>query len=103
MPSSTTLRFHLKIGSLKPDKFRVLEFTLSEAVSECFRLELQAGSDDPDIAYADLIGKDAHLTVEGDDFTVKHHGDLSVRSQPGSTWFRVELPIRARAADAPRP
>jgi type VI secretion system secreted protein VgrG len=81
MPSSTTLRFHLKIGSLKPEKFRVLEFTLSEAVSECFRLELQAGSDDPDIAYADLIGKDAHLTVEGDDFAVKHHGVVTAFNQ----------------------
>ena len=28
--------------------------------------------------------------------TNKHHGDLSVRSQPGATWFRVELPLRAR-------
>ncbi|GAA0992454.1 ATP-binding protein [Tsukamurella strandjordii] len=23
----------------------------------------------------------------------KHHGDLSVKSEPGSTWFRVKLPI----------
>ncbi|HEX2903557.1 MAG TPA: ATP-binding protein [Jatrophihabitans sp.] len=28
--------------------------------------------------------------------TNKHHGDLSVRSQPGNTVFRVRLPLRAR-------
>jgi type VI secretion system secreted protein VgrG len=81
MPSSTALRFNLKIGALAPEKFRVLEFTLSEAMSECFRLHIEAGSEDPDIPYADLVGKDAHLTVEGDDFAVKHHGVVTAFNQ----------------------
>ena len=81
MPSSTSLRFQLKIGALGPDKFRVLEFHLEEAVSECFRLHIEAGSEDPDVPYADLIGKDAHLTVEGDDFAVKHHGVVTAFNQ----------------------
>ncbi len=81
MPSSTSLRFHLKIGSQPPDKFRVLEFNLSEAMSECFRLHIEAASADPDIPYADLVGKEAHLTVEGDDFAVKHHGVVTAFNQ----------------------
>jgi hypothetical protein len=81
MPSSTALRFQLKIGALAPDKFRVLEFTESEAISECFRLHIEAGSEDPDIPYANLVGKDAHLTVAGDDFAVKHHGAVTAFNQ----------------------
>jgi signal transduction histidine kinase len=30
----------------------------------------------------------------------KHHGDLSVQSEPGSTWFRVELPVRAQRSES---
>jgi type VI secretion system secreted protein VgrG len=81
MPSSTALRFKLKIGALSPDKFRVLEFTQSEAMSECFRLHIEAGSEDPDVPYADMVGKDAHLTVAGDDFAVKHHGVVTAFNQ----------------------
>jgi type VI secretion system secreted protein VgrG len=81
MPSSTALRFQLKIGALPPDKFRVLEFTQTEAMSECFRLHIEAGSEDPDIPYAEMIGKDAHLTVAGDDFAVKHHGVVTAFNQ----------------------
>jgi signal transduction histidine kinase len=29
----------------------------------------------------------------------KHHGDLSVQSRPGDTWFTVRLPLRAGGAD----
>jgi len=29
--------------------------------------------------------------------TNKHHGDLSVQSRPGQTWFRVRLPLRVPA------
>jgi signal transduction histidine kinase len=32
----------------------------------------------------------------------KHHGDLSVESQPGDTRFRVRLPLRGPEADATR-
>jgi signal transduction histidine kinase len=35
----------------------------------------------------------------------KHHGDLSVRSKPGETWFRVSIPMTPpqRADDGPAP
>jgi len=81
MPASTVLKFSLKIGSLTPDTFRVLEFTLEEAMSECFRLHIEAASGDPNVPYADLIGKEAHLTVEGEDFAVKHHGVVTAFNQ----------------------
>src|SRR4051812_48453242 len=81
MPSSTVLKFSLKIGALPPDTFRVLEFTQSEAMSECFRLHIEAASGNPDVPYADLVGKDAHLTVEGVDFAVKHHGVVTSFNQ----------------------
>jgi type VI secretion system secreted protein VgrG len=81
MPSSTILKFSLKIGAFSPDKFRVLEFTLNEAVSECFHLHIEAASEDGAIAYADMIGKDATLTVEGKDFPIKHHGVVTEFNQ----------------------
>lgn len=81
MPSSTALRFSLKIGALAPDKIRVLEFSLTEAISECFRLHIEAASEDPDIPYADMVGKEAHLTVSGEDFAVEHHGVVTAFNQ----------------------
>jgi type VI secretion system secreted protein VgrG len=81
MPSSTSLKFSLKIGSLAPDKFRVLEFTMNEAVSECFHLHIQASCDEGDLAYGDLIGMDATLKVEGKDFPISHHGVVTEFNQ----------------------
>lgn len=81
MPSSTLFKFSLEIGALGPDKFRVLEFTLSEAMSEGFHLRIQASSEDAEIAYADMIGKDAVLTVAGKDFPVAHHGVVTEFNQ----------------------
>ncbi len=74
MPSSTVMKFTLKIGALPPDTFRVHEFDLNEALSECFLLRVTASSGDGEIAYADMIAKDTTLKVEGKDFTVNHHG-----------------------------
>ncbi len=74
MPSSTALKFALKIGALAPDTFRVHEFDFSEAISECFLLKITASSTQAEVAYADMIAKDATLTVTGQDFSVKHHG-----------------------------
>ncbi len=81
MPSSTSLNFSLKIGSLPPDKFRVLEFTLNEALSECFHLQIEAASEDGNVAYADMIGKEAILRVEGKDFPITHYGIVTEFNQ----------------------
>lgn len=81
MPSSTSLKFNLKIGALAPDTFRVLEFTLNEAISECFHLRIQASSEESEVPYADFIGKDATLTVEGKDFPITHHGVVTEFNQ----------------------
>ena len=81
MPSSTLLKFSLEIGALGTDKFRVLEFTLTEAVSEGFHLRIEASSADADVKYADMIGKDATLTVTGEDFPVSHYGVVTGYNQ----------------------
>ena len=81
MPSSTLLKFSLEIGALGTDKFRVLEFTLTEAVSEGFHLRIEASSADADVKYADMIGKDATLTVTGGDFPVSHYGVVTGYNQ----------------------
>jgi type VI secretion system secreted protein VgrG len=74
MPSSTTLKFSLKVGALDIKTFRVLEFTMTEAMSECFLLHLQASSGEETVKYEEMIGQHATLTVAGEDFEVKHHG-----------------------------
>ena len=74
MASSTVLKFSLKIGAIGPDVFRVQEFTISEKMSECFKLKISASSGESKHDYADMIGKDATLKVTGEDFTVSHHG-----------------------------
>jgi type VI secretion system secreted protein VgrG len=81
MASSTVLKFTLKIGSLAPDSFRVLEFTMDEAISGNFVLHIQAASENGDIAYADMIGKDTTLKVNGEDFPISHHGIVTEFNQ----------------------
>ncbi|MDB5105345.1 MAG: hypothetical protein JWP91_3034 [Fibrobacteres bacterium] len=81
MPSSTSLKFGLKIGSHPPDKFRVLEFTLNEAVSECFHLHIEATCEDGEVPYGDMIGMEATLKVEGKDFPISHHGIVTEFNQ----------------------
>ncbi len=81
MSSSTILNFTLKIGSLAPNKFRVLEFSLNEAISECFHLQIQATSEDGHVTYEDMIGKNATLTVSGKDFPITHHGIVTEFNQ----------------------
>ncbi|MEO6096717.1 MAG: type VI secretion system tip protein TssI/VgrG [Fibrobacteria bacterium] len=100
MPSSTVLKFSLKVGNLAAEAFRVHEFSMSEAISECFRLQLQASSEDGNLPYADLIGKDATLTVAGTDFSVTHHGVVTEFNQYpdssadfGHASFRYEILI----------
>src|SRR5690606_31399720 len=70
-----------EIGALGPDKFRVLEFNLSEAMSECFSLQVRAGSSEADLAYGDMIGQDAVLTVAGADFPITHYGVVTEFNQ----------------------
>lgn len=74
MPSSTALKFSLKVGALDIGTFRVLEFTMTEAMSECFHLHVQASSGEENVTYDQMVGRLATLTVVGQDFTVKHHG-----------------------------
>lgn len=81
MPSSTLLKFSLEIGALGAEKFRVLEFTLTEAISEGFHLRIEASCSDADVKYADMIGKDATLTVTGEDFPVSHFGVVTGYNQ----------------------
>ena len=66
MASSTVLKFSLEVEALGPEMFHVLEFTLTEAMSECFLLQVHANCLEADIPYADMIGKDAILTVASD-------------------------------------
>ncbi len=74
MPSSTFLKFTLKVGSLAPDFFRVQTFDLGEEISSCYKLGVHVGCAKADIPYADLVGKKATLVVEGKDYSTNHHG-----------------------------
>src|SRR5437762_1197526 len=74
MPSSTSLQFTIKIGSLAATTFRVLDFTLTEALSECFSLQVTASSEEADITYEQLVGQPTTLQVIGEDFTTTHYG-----------------------------
>jgi type VI secretion system secreted protein VgrG len=61
-----TDRYLFEIDGLA-SALRVVQFTASEAISELFHLELVIASDDPAIAFADVIGKKALLTMHPDD------------------------------------
>ncbi len=74
MATTTTLRFTLSVGSLPADSFRVQTFSLSEEISECWRLEITASTPEMEINYDEVIGKPAQLEVAGDDFNIARNG-----------------------------
>ena len=69
-----SLTFTLEIAGLEPDRLRPLEFDLVETVSKCFTLRIRAVASDDSIVYDDVVGKDATLTVAGEDFPITHFG-----------------------------
>lgn len=57
------LRFTLSVGSLAPETFVVLGFTLHEQFSAPFMLELETASANPSIAFGAILDRTATLTV----------------------------------------
>ena len=103
MNTSTLLRFPLRIGTHPDSTFHVLSFALKESLSTCYTLVIQAQCQDADLAYDSLVGKPAHLTVAGGDFSVVHHGVVtgfdSSPAEPDASEapkFHYELRIEPR-------
>ena len=79
--------------------FELIEFTLDEALSEPFRLDLELASDDASIDFARILDQPALLTIWRDDTPVRYvHGVVS-RFEQGTTGFRR---TRYRATVEPR-
>ena len=66
MPQPTGLQFTAKIGALPTDTFAVVEFELTEHLSETFALNLELASAFADIAVADVLDKPVELAIYQD-------------------------------------
>lgn len=86
MPTQQDVRFTFSCAN--DIAFDVVSFTLSEAISECFSLQIELVSDDPDIDFAQLLDLPACLTVWSHGEAVRHvHGIIS-RFEQGSSGQR---------------
>jgi type VI secretion system secreted protein VgrG len=55
--------FLLKVGKLEPEDLKVLRFTGSEGLSQCFVYDLELGTFVEDVEFEDIVGEPAHLTI----------------------------------------
>jgi len=55
-----------EVSTLSPDVFTVVDLTGSEAISQPFEFEIALLSDDPEIAFADVVNQAATLTTRRD-------------------------------------
>ncbi|MEN5167371.1 contractile injection system protein, VgrG/Pvc8 family, partial [Achromobacter kerstersii] len=103
MPRQSDLRFTFTPSSRGLD-FDVIEFTLDEALSETYRLELDLSSFNPAIDFGAMLDEPALFTIWRGDQAVRHVHGIVTAFQQGDTGFRrtryraVVEPSLARAA-----
>ena len=86
MPRQSNLCFTFSVG--EGIEFDVIEFTLEEALSETFRLEVQLSSADPAVDFGEVLDRPALLTIWQNGQPVRYvHGVVSALEQ-GDTGFR---------------
>jgi len=87
MPSQADLRFTVTAAA---GDFEVVSFTLDEALSEPFRLELELASFDPAIDFAQVLDQPLTLSIEQYGVAVRHvHGRVSAFEQADSGFRRT--------------
>ncbi|MBH84727.1 MAG: type VI secretion system tip protein VgrG [Alteromonadaceae bacterium] len=88
MPQPTGLQFTARLGSLPDDTFSVVEFELTESLSDLFHLKLDLASAFDDLAVTDVLDQDAELVLYQDgDVLRRFHGVVSSFSR-GDTGHR---------------
>jgi type VI secretion system secreted protein VgrG len=103
MPRQSDLRFTFTPSGRGLD-FDVIEFTLDEALSETYRLELDLSSFHPAIDFGAMLDEPALFTIWRGDQAVRHVHGIVTAFQQGDTGFRrtryraVVEPSLARAA-----
>ena len=96
MAHPSNLRFTFTAGQ---HTFEVIEFTLHEALSETFHLDIQLASADPAIDFGEVLDCSALLTLFQADRPVRHvHGSVSTFVQADTGFRRT----RYRAVVEPR-
>ncbi|MCU1735683.1 type VI secretion system tip protein VgrG [Pseudomonas sp. 20P_3.2_Bac4] len=96
MPAQSDLRFTFTTG---PDDFEVVEFHLTEGLSETFRLEVDLSCANPAVDFGQVLDRPALLTLWQGGQPVRYvHGSVS-SFQQGATGFRR---TRYRAIVEPR-
>ncbi|MDR0277953.1 MAG: type VI secretion system tip protein VgrG [Paucimonas sp.] len=96
MPAQSDLRFTFTAAT---GVFEVVEFHLSEGLSETFRLEVDLSSTDPAVKFGEILDRPALFTIWQGDQAVRYvHGSISTFQQ-GETGFRR---TRYRAVVEPR-
>ena len=101
MPPVRIARHEFAVGKLAPDTFRVVDFDGSEAISQLYHIEVNLVSNDPAIAFADVVGKRAALTMFRGDDPSPFLGTVVGFEQAGMHHGQTEYPYRYRAALVP--
>ncbi|WP_447988961.1 type VI secretion system Vgr family protein [Achromobacter spanius] len=87
MPHSSDLRFTF-VSSARGVEFDVIEFTLDEALSETYRLELDLSSFNPAIDFGAMLDQTALFTLWRGDTAVRHVHGIVTAFEQGDTGFR---------------
>ena len=95
-------RHEFAASALPADTFRVVSFEGDEAISQPYRFEVNLVSNDPEIAFEDVLGQPATLTMYRGDEPSEVAGIVVDFEQsmmpPRADGVPIRLPRRARAA-----
>ena len=101
MPPVRIARHEFAVGTLAPDTFRVVDFDGSEAISQLYHVEINLVSNDPAIAFADVVGRRAALTMFRGDDPSPFLGTVAGFEQAGMHHGQTDYPYLYRAALVP--
>lgn len=89
-------RFLFSVEGLDPALLRVVRFSGQEGISELFAFDIVVASDDGDIDFDTVVGKNAHLSLVGDGGETRHVQGIVSRFEQGEvgkklTTYRVAV------------
>ncbi len=95
MSQPSGLQFAARVGALPSDTFAVVEFTLTEHLSETFTLDVELASLSPDVAVADVLDQSAELTIYQDGELLRRvQGIVSAFQHSDTGHHRTRYSIR---------
>lgn len=94
-------RHEFSVGDLPPETFRVVNFEGEESISKLYHVEINLVSNDPAVAFKDVVGQSGLLTMLRGDDASPLYGLVVGFEQAGMLHAQTDYPYQYRVALVP--